>query len=164
MGISVFQGSGAISAIIRGVSTKIPIRMMIFFIAFIGVNSNIVSDVGVIVIPTLFAALFQSLNFNPWIGIIVGYASVNGGFTLNMFIAGTDIILSEITNTVLLGLGMNATINPFSNWYFMFVGCLVIILVTMLITEKYTKKILKAPEHLYNMDYYNRNRLSNREK
>ncbi|MCT4620461.1 MAG: AbgT family transporter [Marinisporobacter sp.] len=164
MGISVFQGSGAISAIIRGVSTKIPIKMMIFFIAFIGVNSNIVSDVGVIVIPTLFAALFQSLNFNPWIGIIVGYASVNGGFTLNMFIAGTDIILSEITNTVLVGLGMNATINPFSNWYFMFVGCCVIIILTMFITEKYTKKILRNPEHLKNMDYYNSNRLSNREK
>ncbi|MCT4563217.1 MAG: AbgT family transporter [Maledivibacter sp.] len=164
MGISVFQGSGAISAIIRGASTRIPIKFMIVFAAFIGVNSNIASDVGVIVIPTLFAALFQSLNFNPWVGIIVGYASVNGGFTLNMFIAGTDVILSEITNSVLSGFGTDHIINPFSNWYFMFVGSFVIIVLTVIVTEKYTKRILLAPENDINVSYTDNNRLSNGEK
>lgn len=164
MGISVFQGTGAISAIIRGASTKIPINMMIVFAAFIGVNGNIASDVACIVVPTLFAALFQSLNFNPWVGIIVGYASVNGGWTLNMFIAGTDLITSEITNTVLFEFRMKNTINPFSNWYFMFVGSFVIILLTVLVAEKYTKKILPDPENTINLTYIESNRLSNGEK
>lgn len=164
MGISIFQGSGAISAIIRGTSARIPIKMMILFAAFIGVNSNIASDVAVIVIPTLFAALFQSLNLNPWVGIIVGYASVNGGFTLNMLIAGTDVILSEITNTVLLGFKMDTRINPFSNWYFMFASSLVVIILTVIVTERYTKKILPAPNDDIDMSYINKNRLSNGEK
>jgi len=142
MGISVFQGSGAISAVIRGITSHVPIKMLVFFAAFIGVNSNIASDVAVVVVPTLFAALFQTLNLNPWIGIIVGYASVNGGWALNIFIAGTDAIMSEITNTVLTGYDTSTLMNPFSNWIFMFFGAFLVILITVIITEKYTKKIL----------------------
>lgn len=164
MGISIFQGSGAISAVIRGASAKIPINMFIIFAAFIGVNGNIASDVSVIIVPTLFAALFQSLNFNPWVGIVVGYASVNGGWTLNMFIAGTDAILSEITNTVLRGFRIQQTINPFSNWYFMFVGSILVIILTVFVTEKYTKKVLPNPESTMNMSYISSNRLSKAEK
>lgn len=167
MGTSMLQGSGALSALIRCAMARIPVKTLLFFAAFIGVNGNIASDVGVIVIPTLYAAIFQSLNMNAWVGIILGYACVNGGYTLNMFIAGTDVILAQITNSVLSQSDAYPPVSPFCNWYFMFVGSLVVIALTVYVTERFVKKkypyILPAPgEGVVRHEWGNR--LSGREK
>lgn len=142
MGVSVFQESGAVSAIIRATLKKTPTKYLITVVAIVGVNSNIASDAGVIIIPAMCGALFQALGLNPWLGIIVGYASADGGFTLNMFVAGTDVILSGITSSVTDNIGINSNIHPFDNWYFMITASALIVFLTVIVSEKFTKKIL----------------------
>ncbi|MFW6036092.1 MAG: AbgT family transporter [Halothermotrichaceae bacterium] len=142
MGISVLQESGAFSAFIRMIFSKVSTKYIIFAIAIIGVNSNIASDAGVIILPTMGAALFQSLGFNPWLGITVGYASANGGFTLNMLLAGTDAILSDITSSVIKNTGLSGEVTPLSNWYFMFTASILFVILTFLVTKYITQKII----------------------
>ncbi|MCT4594792.1 MAG: AbgT family transporter [Anaeromicrobium sp.] len=164
MGVSVFQQSGALSAIIRSIFGKTPIKYIVGVVAFIGVNGNLASDVSVIVIPTICAGLFQSLNMNPWLGIIVGYASVNGGFTLNMLIAATDMITSEITCSVTETMGLNENVHALSNYYFMFVGSIFLIIITVLVAENVTKRVLGCHEDNIVLSQRGSFRLSKRER
>ena len=72
---------------------------------------------------------------NPWIGVISGYAAANGGFSASIFIAGTDALLSGITQSVTNGLGIDAPVHPLMNWYFMIASSLVIVVSTVLVTR-----------------------------
>ena len=115
---------------------------LVAVIALVGVNGNLASDAGVIIVPTVAGAVFKSMGKNPWIGIIAGYVAVNGGFSANVFIAGTDVLLAGITESVTTGLGMDVPVHPMMNWYFMCASTVVVVGGTVLVTELFTKKRL----------------------
>lgn len=64
----------------------------------IGINGNIASDAAIVIIPVIFAIIFLSIGRNPLAGLALGYAATTAGFSANFFIAGTDALLSGITN------------------------------------------------------------------
>ena len=74
--------------------------------------------------PGLFALtmggiIFAALGRNPLIGVILGWASSSGGFTANLFLAGTDALLAGITEGVVKEMGVAVDINPAMNYFFM---------------------------------------------
>ena len=111
-------------------------------IAFAGVNANLASDAGIVVVATLGGAMFKALGRNAWLGVITGYAAANGGFGANMFIAGTDALLAGITESV--SKGIDAPVHPLMNWYFMLAASIFIIVATVIVTEKFTSKRLSG--------------------
>ena len=53
---------------------------------------------------------------NPWVGIAAGYAAASGGFTANLFVAGTDALLAGITRSAVEGvLPRTATMSKWAN-------------------------------------------------
>ena len=60
-----------------------------------------------------------ALGRNPLIGVILGWASSSGGFTANLFLAGTDALLAGITEGVVKEMGVAVDINPAMNYFFM---------------------------------------------
>ncbi|MDR1966648.1 MAG: AbgT family transporter [Synergistaceae bacterium] len=144
LGVGMLEQTGMLSALIRKTIFATPPSLLVLIIAFVGVNANLASDAGVIVVPTVAGAIFNSLGLNPWIGVISGYVAANGGFTANVFIAGTDALLSGITDSVTVGLGINAPVHPMMNYYFMVASCLIVTTLTVLVTKYYTAKRLGA--------------------
>jgi aminobenzoyl-glutamate transport protein len=142
IGIGLLEQTGMLSSLMRATILGAPEAYIIAVIAFVGVNANLASDAGVVVVPAVAGAIFKSLGRNPWIGVIAGYCAANGGFGANMLIAGTDALLAGITESVTKGLGIDAPVHPLMNWYFMFTASVIIIVATVIVTRFFTEKYL----------------------
>lgn len=142
LGIGLVEQSGLISALMRKTVLGAPPYLVTATLALVGINANLASDAAVIFTPAIGAALFKALGRNPWVGIIAGFAAASGGFTANFFVAGTDALLAGITTSASQGMGINAPTHPLINWYFMLAATAVVTLVTTVITERFTTRML----------------------
>lgn len=116
---------------ILGASPKI----ITFAIMLIGINGNIASDAAIVVIPALAAMIFHSVGRHPLAGLALGYAATTAGFSANFFIAGTDALLSGITNEASKIVGA-PEISVTANWYFMIASTLILGITGALVSEK----------------------------
>jgi len=119
-GIGVAQHSGFINACIR---SKVhhkhnPCRMVILII-FLGIFSNVVGDVGYIILLPIAGTLFHSIGLHPIGGIVTAYVSVSCGYSANLLLSTLDSMLatttqevSDMANVVLGNVG------PLCNYYF----------------------------------------------
>lgn len=135
MAIGLAEKSGFLSALMRKMILGAPVQWIVAIIAFVGINSNLASDAGVVFTPLVAAAMLKSLGMNPWIGVIAGYAAANGGYTANFFIAGTDALLAGITESICIGNNINYPISPVMNWYFMIAGTVVLTVCTVIVSK-----------------------------
>jgi aminobenzoyl-glutamate transport protein len=79
------------------------------------------------------------------VGIAAGYAAGAGGFTANFFIAGTEALLSGITKSAIEGvpnIPPDVPVHPLINYYYMAAATIVLTVLTVYVTEKYTVKFL----------------------
>lgn len=139
MSLSVAEESGFFSAALRRVVAGAPRGVATFLFCVAGVCSNICSDAGMILAPSIGAVLYKSLGRNPWIGIATGYAAAAAGYTANFLPTGTDVLLSSITNGLSEPLGVS--VHPLSNWYFLCVAVAVIALVCTVVSERFLTKL-----------------------
>lgn len=103
LGIGLVEQTGMISALMRKTILGAPRALVTAVIAIVGINANLASDAGIIFTPVIAAAVFKALGRNPWVGIAAGYAAASGGFTANLFVAGTDALLAGITRSAVEG-------------------------------------------------------------
>lgn len=142
LGIGLLEQSGLISAFMRKTILGAPSWAVSATLALVGINANLASDAGIIFTPAIGGAVFKALGRNPWVGVITGFAAGCGGFTANLFVAGTDVLLAGITESAVRGIGLNAPTHPLINWYFLVIATFVLTAATTLITEKFTVKVL----------------------
>ncbi|MBR0186411.1 MAG: AbgT family transporter [Synergistaceae bacterium] len=145
LGIGLVEQTGMISALMHKTILGAPRALVTAVIALVGINANLASDAGIIFTPVIAGAVFKALGRNPWVGIAAGYAAGCGGFTANLFIAGTDALLSGITTTAIEGVPYipeGTPTHPLINWYFMIAATFVLTFLTVWVTERYTVKML----------------------
>ena len=121
LGIGLVEQTDMISALMRKTILGAPRALVTAVIALVGINANLASDAGIIFTPVIAGAVFKALGRNPWVGIAAGYAAGAGGFTANLFIAGTDALLSGITASAIEGVPYipeGTPTHPLINWYF----------------------------------------------
>lgn len=111
-------------------------RMVTTAVILVGICSNIASESAAIVIPPLAAMLFAAGGRHPLAGLAAGFGAVGAGFSANVIIAGTDVLLSGITTKAAGIVAPGETVTPLSNWYFMAVSTLVLTVVGVVVTEK----------------------------
>lgn len=142
MGVGLIEQTGFISTVIKKVITSAHPYIATGVLAFVGVNSNIASDAGLLIAPTIGAAVFKAMGRNPWIGIITGYAAASGGISANLFISNLDVNLAGITESTARSMNISGGINPLMNWYFMATATFVIAISVAFLAEKYLVKII----------------------
>ncbi|MDR3259223.1 MAG: AbgT family transporter [Fusobacteriaceae bacterium] len=141
LAIGFCEESGMLVTLIRSSLRNVPPAIVPYLIAFIGTNGNIASDTAMIVIPPLAAIVYIGVKKNPIVGMLVGYAGAQAGFSANLMIAGTDSLLQGLTNTAIAAFIGNDSIkiDVTANWYFMiastFLCALVIGYVSIKIVE-----------------------------
>jgi len=136
LGVSVAEHTGFFSAVIRTVVQRTPAALITFVIALVGICANVASDAGIIIAPTLGGAIFLALKRHPVAGVCAGYVAAYGGFSANIFPAGTDVVLAGITRSAASHFAVDAAVHPLMDWYCMMGSTLVLASVVTLITEK----------------------------
>lgn len=135
LGIGLAEQVGLMSSFMRKTILGASPKLITIMIMLIGINGNIASDAAIVIIPAISAIIFLSIGRNPLAGVALGYAATTAGFSANFFIAGTDALLSGITNEASKIVGA-PEISVTSNWYFMIVSTIVLSIIGMLVSEK----------------------------
>lgn len=163
MGIGFVQELGFFHALMKRTVAGVPVWAITFVLAIAGVCANIASTAGIVFATSIGAALFAALGRNPILGAVAGYAAGHGGFSANLVIAGTDVMLAGITGSVVTGNGMDAPYHPLTNWYFMIAATIVVAICVTWVTEKYMSKNFTMEAELTGTDESSR-QLSEQEK
>lgn len=138
LGIGLAEGTGLISAMLRGFVLSVPTRLITLGLVFAGVMSSVASDAGYVVLPPLGAVIFAAIGRHPLAGLAAAFAGVSAGFSANLFLSGTDALLGELTISAaaiidpVYAEGMNIAMN----YYFIIVSVIVLTFVGAWVTEK----------------------------
>ena len=130
---------------------RAPRGLVTFAVVFVGVNSNLMSDAGTLFALTMGGIIFAALGRNPLIGVILGWASSSGGFTANLFLAGTDALLAGITEGVGKEMRVAVDINPAMNYFFMASATFFLSVTLTLFTEKVVCRMVGDGDGKVNM-------------
>ncbi|MDA3979156.1 AbgT family transporter [Gallibacterium sp. AGMB14963] len=133
--IGFMQEVGLASAAIKALLLNTPKKLVTASIFLVGIIGNLASDAAFILVPPLAGIIFLATKRNPVVGVAAGFVAVAAGFTANIFIAGTDVLLSGITNEVIKSVS-DKQITPAANWYFMLVSVPFLVIICTFITEK----------------------------
>ena len=139
LGIGVAEKSGLLESLMIRAITKTPKKIITFTVFFIGILGNVASDAAFVVVPPLAALVFLSVGRHPLAGLAVGLASTGIGFSANIMIAGTDVLLSGIATEVAGGFMEGTVVSPLDNWYFMSASTFLLAIAGTILTEKYVE-------------------------
>jgi aminobenzoyl-glutamate transport protein len=138
MGVSIAEQSGLLAVIMRKIAFSTPKQIIFPVIFIIGASGNIGSDAGVVVVPPIAALIFMQLGYHPIAGLIAGYAGATAGFTANLFIAGTDVLLAGISTQITESMVPAMEVSATANWYFMIASTLMLGFAGAFIVKRYT--------------------------
>ncbi|RBP44947.1 AbgT family transporter [Garciella nitratireducens] len=136
LGVGVADGTGLLTTAIKKLVQSTPKRLVTAVVVFAGIMSNVASDAGYVVLIPLGAMIFYSFGRHPIAGLAAAFAGVSGGFSANLLIGSTDPLLAGITNEALTAGGIDYSILPTSNYYFMVASTFLLTILGTLITEK----------------------------
>ncbi len=100
LGVGVAEYSGLFATLIKKLGNRLPEKMLVPSIVFLGIMSSIATDAGYLILIPLAGLLFAGLGKHPLIGMAAAFAGVSAGFSANLIPATpVDVII-----------GMNAKI------------------------------------------------------
>jgi len=133
-GVGVAEASGLMAALIRKLVAVAPRQLIAFILIFVGVLSSVATDAGYLILIPLAASAFLVVGRHPVAGVAAAFAGVSAIFAVNILIAPTDAMLTEITNEAIGAAG--APIDITANYFFSAVSSVVLALVAMVVTTK----------------------------
>lgn len=161
MAASAFiEKTGFFETLMKKYLLKAPKSMITFAVVFVAINANLMSDAGTIFAISMGGVIFSALGRNPLIGSIIGYVGASGGFTANLFLAGTDALLAGITENAVQNMGISVTINPAINYFFMASATFFLAITVTLFTEKVVVKMIGDGDGKENLELLEKHKLS----
>ncbi|SFB10600.1 aminobenzoyl-glutamate transport protein [Lentibacillus halodurans] len=137
LGIGLADKIGLLDYTIRKTILNSPSYLITYTVVFVGMLGNLASDAAVVLIPPLAALVFYKLGRHPLAGLVAGFAGAGAGFTANLFIAGTDALLSGISTEAAAIINDSIVVTPIDNWYFNIISVFVLTIVGGLITSRF---------------------------
>lgn len=151
LGIGVAERSGFISAVLRGFVLSVPQKLITLGLVFAGVMSSLASDAGYVVLPPLGAVIFAAIGRHPLAGLTAAFSGVSAGFSANLFLSGTDVLLGEMTidAAAIMDPAYAAQMNVAMNWWFIAVSVFLLTFVGAWVTEKIVEPRLGEYKGVY---------------
>lgn len=135
--IGFAEKTGLLTTAMRRAILGVPLWALTATVLFLGINGSIASEASIIVVPALAAAAFESVGMHPIAGLLAGYAATNAGFTACVIVAGTDVLLSGVTESAAQLIDPSMTVNATCNWYFMFVSVFLLTAVGVFVNRRF---------------------------
>ncbi|MCC4722932.1 AbgT family transporter [Salinicoccus sp. RF5] len=139
LGIGLAEKVGLLDYAIRKTILKSPPFLLTYTVVFTGILGNLASDAAVVLVPPLGALVFYKVGRHPLAGLAAGFAGAGAGFTANLFIAGTDVLLAGISTEAVAIIDDTITVTPVDNWYFNIVSVFLLTFVGGLLTSKFVE-------------------------
>lgn len=136
LGVGCAEGSGYLSALMKKAVSVTPAKIVTPMLVFLGVMSNVASDIGYVVLVPMGMMIFQAYKRHPIAGLAAAFAGVSGGFSANLLIGTLDPMLSGISTEAAHMVDVSYMVQPTSNWYFMIVSTFVIVVIGTFVTDK----------------------------
>jgi len=119
MGIGLLEKTGLLNVCINGTIKSIPAKYITFTIVFLSFMSHVASDAAIVIVPPIAAMVYYSLGRHPFAGFAISLAAIYSGFTANILIVTTDVLLSGISTQAAQIIDPHIVVNVTDNWYFM---------------------------------------------
>lgn len=137
MAIGFSERAGLLTTALRKAILGVPLWALTATVLFLGINGSIASEASIIVVPALAAAAFETVGMHPIAGLLAGYAATNAGFTACLIVAGTDVMLSGVTESAAQMIDPSMTVNAACNWYFMAVSVFTLTAAGVFVNKKF---------------------------
>lgn len=160
IGAGVADKTGLMTALLKRSIAKTPKKLITATVVFMGILANAAGDAGFIVLPPLAAMIYASVGRHPLLGIFVSFASIAAGFSANIFVNMLDILLASFTLPAAQLIDPSYNQTPAMNYYFLLASSLVLVAVSVFVTEKiveprlgeYEGKVIKYEEDDNNLE------------
>ncbi|EFI41727.1 MULTISPECIES: AbgT family transporter [Peptoniphilus] len=152
LGVGVAEWTGLFNATLKKLLYNANPKMLTPIVVFAGIMSNIASDAGYVVVIPIGAILFAMAGRHPLAGLAAAFAGVSGGFSANLILGTTDPLLTNITNEALKAAGIDMSLAPTCNWYFLAVSTIFLTIVGTFVTDKIVEKNLGEYKGSYRPD------------
>ena len=97
LGVGCAEGSGYLSALLKKMVSVTPRGIVTPMLVFLGVMSNIATDIGYVILIPVGALVFMAYDRHPLAGLAAAFAGVSGGFSANLLIGALDPLLAGIS-------------------------------------------------------------------
>ena len=149
LGVGVAEGSGAISAAIRFIVSRVSVKWLTFTIALVGVTGSVASDAIMLILIPLSAAAFKAVGRSAIMGAVVAYAAASAGYNASLLVIPQDAVLAGITTTAAQVVDESYVVSPLANYFFSIVSALVLAVIITVVAELVLNKMtakLRAEE------------------
>ncbi len=146
LGVGFAEGSGYLTALMKKGVSVTPAAIVTPMLVFLGVMSNVATDIGYVVLIPLGAMIFSSYGRHPLAGLAAAFAGVSGGYSANLIIGALEPMLAGISTEAASLINPDYVVEPTANLYFMMVSTLVIVVVGTFVTDKLVEPRLQKGE------------------
>lgn len=139
IGISIADHTGFFRTSLKYFVKIVPKPLITAALIFLSVNSSLIADAGLVIMPALGAVLFAGMGRNPIAGLVAAFAGVCGGFSANLLITALDPLLSAFTDPAAKIVDSGYDVYPTANYYFMIVSVFIITFVGVFVNNKFVE-------------------------
>lgn len=147
LGVGCAEGSGYLSALMKKAVSVTPAMIVTPMLVFLGVISNVATDIGYVVLIPIGAVIFMAYGRHPMAGLAAAFAGVSGGFSANLLIGTLDPMLAGISSEAARIIDPTYTVEATANWFFMIVSTFVIVIIGTFVTDKIVEPRLKTHKY-----------------
>lgn len=144
IGAGLAEKVGLLQALMHKMASFVSARYASYMVLFIAFFSHISSDAALVVMPPLGALMFIAVGRHPVAGLLAAIAGVGSGFTANLLIVTTDVLLSGISSEAAKAVSDTVHVSVVDNWFFMASSVIVLTLAGGLLTDKFIEPRLPA--------------------
>lgn len=136
LGAGVAEKSGLMTAAMKTSIVKVPKSLVTGTIILVCILADAAGDAGFILLPPLAATIFLSIGRHPLIGMFAAYAGVAGGFSSNLMVNMTDVLMASFTIPAAQMIDPSYRGTPAMNIYFMIASTMILVGCGVFVTEK----------------------------
>lgn len=144
IGAGLAEKTGLLQALMNKMASFVSARYASYMVLFIAFFSHISSDAALVVMPPLGALMFIAVGRHPVAGLLAAIAGVASGFTANLLIVTTDVLLSGISSEAAKAVSDTVHVSVIDNWFFMASSVIVLTIAGGLLTDKFVEPRLPA--------------------
>lgn len=147
-GVGIAEESGLLAALIKKLGNSVKGVLLPAMIIFIGIMSNIATDVGYLVLVPLAGMLYAGIGKNPLVGMAAAFAGVSAGFSANLIpatvsdvIVGNNALIFAKNQNIPFVSMLGKELNPITmNYFFIATSTILLVIVGTIINIRITEK------------------------
>ncbi|WP_449649338.1 p-aminobenzoyl-glutamate transporter [Rahnella aceris] len=139
IGAGLAERVGLLQSLMYKMASKVNARYASYMVIFIAFFSHISSDAALVVMPPLGALIFLAVGRHPVAGLLAAIAGVGCGFTANLLIVTTDVLLSGLSTEAAKAINPAVQVSVIDNWYFMAASVILLTIVGAILTDEFVE-------------------------